>query len=61
MSTLLNEYDDIMIPAEVAEVYRVSPNTLSDWASEGVGPRFIQITKRTRRYRKADVLEHLEG
>ncbi|MGV2820504.1 helix-turn-helix domain-containing protein [Brevibacterium casei] len=50
-----------MLPSEVAEVYRVCTKTVNNWAAEGIGPRFIQVTSRVRRYRKADVLADLNG
>jgi hypothetical protein len=42
---------------EVAEYLQVTPKTLADWASRGVGPRYTRFGKggAATRYRWADV------
>lgn len=60
MDSLLSDYPPIMTRAEVAEVIRVEPRTLSNWAAEGIGPRCFFMSPRTPRYRKGDLLQYLE-
>lgn len=57
----LDSYPEIMTRSEVAEVLRVTPKTLGNWASKGVGPRCIFITETCPRYRKGDLIDYLEG
>lgn len=51
---------DRMHPAQVAQRYGITPETLSNWRREGKGPRWVKLGngKRPRvMYRTADVLK----
>lgn len=39
----------------------IAPRTLEHWRQTGEGPRFIRVGKKTIRYRKRHLDEHLES
>ena len=45
----------IYTPDELAERYRLSPETLAAWRKKGTGPRYFRAGKHAR-YRESDVL-----
>ena len=48
-------------PYEVAEIYGISKKTLESWRLRGCGPKFIRLDgSRLVRYRREDVLEHID-
>ncbi len=51
---------DLMTPAEVAALYRVSPKTVTRWANAGKMPSFRTLGGH-RRFRKADIRALLGG
>ena len=48
--------ETLLKPAEAAVFLGVHSNTLRSWRSAGTGPRYVQHTGRTIRYRVADLL-----
>ena len=52
--------EQLLKPAEAAAFLGVHSNTLRSWRSAGTGPRYVQHTGRTIRYRVADLLDHRE-
>lgn len=52
--------ETLLKPAEAAAFLGVHANTLRSWRSAGVGPRYVQHTGRTIRYRLCDLLDHRE-
>jgi hypothetical protein len=51
--------DELMTPEQLAEFLQVSTGTLANDRYLGKGPRFIKLGKLVR-YRRADVLAHLD-
>lgn len=54
--------DEMLTPAEAADVLRVHPVTLATWRANGTGPRWMKIGDRLRspvRYRRADIEQYL--
>ena len=52
--------ETLLKPSEAATFLGVHANTLRSWRSAGTGPRFVQHTGRTIRYRISDLLDHRE-
>ena len=52
--------DDYYTPAEVAEILRISPRTISDYRQRGIGPKYVDISYKVKRYLKAEVARYLE-
>ncbi len=52
--------EPLLMPAEVAVLFRVNPKTVTRWAKAGK-IRSIRTLGGHRRYRQADVLELLES
>ena len=50
--------ETLLKPSEAAAFLGVHSNTLRSWRSAGTGPRFVQHTGRTIRYRISDLLDH---
>ena len=50
--------ESLLKPSEAAQFLGVHSNTLRSWRSAGTGPRFVQHSGRTIRYRVADLLDH---
>ena len=50
--------ETLLKPAEAAQFLGCHPNTLRSWRSAGTGPRYVQHTGRTIRYRLCDLLDH---
>lgn len=61
MDSLLSDHPLILTRPEIAELLRVSDDTLSRWAKRGIGPRCVYLTEGTPRYMKGDVLDYLKG
>jgi predicted DNA-binding transcriptional regulator AlpA len=54
-----NDKQRLLTPAQVAEFYRVSVDTLAQWRSQRRGPRYIKIGNRLIRYRLSDLEMYL--
>ena len=54
-----DEHVDLMTPAEVARLFRVSVTTVTKWARSGLLPS-VRTLGGHRRFDRRDVLEHLE-
>ena len=52
--------ESLLKPNEAAAFLGVHSNTLRCWRSAGTGPRYVQHTGRTIRYRVADLLNYRE-
>ena len=52
--------ESLMTPAEVAQLFRVDPKTVSRWAQEGKLP-FIRTLGGHRRYPRDEVMRLLDG
>ena len=52
--------EQLLKPSEAAVFLGVHSNTLRSWRAAGTGPRFVQHTGRTIRYRISDLLDHRE-
>ncbi len=52
--------DDYYTPAEVAEILRVSPRTVIDYRHKGIGPHYVDISYKVKRYLKTEVARYLE-
>ena len=52
--------ETLLKPSEAAAFLGVHSNTLRSWRAAGTGPRFVQYTGRTIRYRISDLLDHRE-
>ena len=52
--------EQLLKPSEAAALLGCHTNTLRNWRSAGTGPRFVQHTGRTIRYRISDLLDHRE-
>ena len=52
--------ESLLKPAEAAQFLGVHANTLRSWRATGTGPRFVQHSGRTIRYRISDLLDHRE-
>jgi Helix-turn-helix domain len=46
---------DLMTPAAVADRLGVSTKLLERWRGTGEGPAFVRLTRKTLRYRAADI------
>ena len=46
---------DLLLPAGVADRLGVSTKVLERWRGTGAGPAFVRLTRKTLRYRAADV------
>ncbi|WP_076263171.1 BldC family transcriptional regulator [Intrasporangium flavum] len=53
------DHVDLMTPAEVARLFRVSVTTVTKWARSGLLPS-VRTLGGHRRFERRDVLEHLE-
>ncbi len=54
-----DEHVDLMTPAEVARLFRVSVTTVTKWARSGLLPS-VRTLGGHRRFERRDVLDHLE-
>ncbi|WP_323097019.1 BldC family transcriptional regulator [Intrasporangium sp. YIM S08009] len=54
-----DEHVDLMTPAEVARLFRVSVTTVTKWARSGLLPS-VRTLGGHRRFDRRDVLDHLE-
>ena len=52
--------ETLLKPSEAAAFLGCHPNTLRSWRTTGTGPRYVQHSGRTIRYRIADLLDHRE-
>ena len=54
--------DDVLIRrADLPQYIPVASQTLSRWACEGQGPRFIKVGRRLVAYRAGDIRQWLQG
>ena len=53
--------ETLLKPCEAAAFLNCHENTLRSWRAAGTGPRYVQHTARTIRYRLADLLDHREA
>lgn len=60
MTTEHTNLPQFLTSGEVAKLFRVDPSTLSRWRKAGKGPKPTQITAKTVRYRRDEVLKYLE-
>jgi len=54
----MSDNDDLLTPAEVAELFRVNPKTVTRWARSGKIAA-IRTLGGHRRFRKSDILDAL--
>ena len=52
--------EQLLKPSEAAVFLGVHSNTLRSWRATGTGPRYVQHSGRTIRYRISDLLDHRE-
>jgi predicted site-specific integrase-resolvase len=52
---------DLLLPAQVADRLGVSTKVLERWRGTGDGPAFVRLTRKTLRYRAADVEAFING
>ncbi len=57
----INSDDVLLTPAEAAERLAVSERVLERWRATGDGPRFAKLSRKTVRYRAADIREFVGG
>lgn len=57
---VIRDSDDVMLPAEVARLFRVDGKTVTRWANAGKLPSFRTLGGH-RRFRRADVERVLNG
>ncbi len=57
--TVTEHHQDLLTPAEVAELFRVDPKTVTRWANAGKIPT-LRTLGGHRRFRRADVMAMLE-
>lgn len=50
----------LLAPREAAAVMGINHKVLERWRAIGAGPRYIQLTRRTVRYRLEDIAAHIE-
>ena len=55
-----NEGQQLLRQGEVAEILNLSPRTLEAWRHRGGGPRYVLLTPRCVRYRRADLVTWIE-
>ena len=51
----------LLFPLEVAYLLGLDRRTLDSWRLRGDGPRFVRISARAIRYRRADLLAWIEA
>lgn len=54
------EVEELLYPAEVAQIAKTNINTLAYWRNQGTGPRFAKIGRRVV-YRRSEVLAWIEA
>lgn len=47
--------ESLLTEREAAAFLKLSPNTLSVWRSQGYGPPYLKLGRRTVRYRMTDL------
>jgi predicted DNA-binding transcriptional regulator AlpA len=52
-----NDPESLLMPIEAAHVLGLSPRTLETWRVRGGGPRYVRMSSRMVRYKRADVLD----
>ncbi len=58
----MDTFDETPISTEEsAKLIGVKPRTLFDWRRRGIGPRYVQLTPSTVRYRRGDVRAFIEA
>lgn len=57
----MTDIDQLLTPAEVAELLKLQPSTLVEWRRLRKGPRHIRVGHRTVRYRRSDIDAWLES
>ena len=55
LPALFHDPEPLLSPRAVAARFGVTPKTLERWRSTGEGPRFVRVSRRVVRYRRADV------
>ena len=53
--------DALILTVEAASLLGLDRRTLDSWRLRGGGPRFIRISARAVRYRRADLMEWIEA
>jgi excisionase family DNA binding protein len=56
-----NKEIELLTLQEVSDLLKVHPNTLRQWDDNGTLPAIRIGTKRTRRYKKQDIISFLES
>ncbi|MDL1953044.1 helix-turn-helix domain-containing protein [Candidatus Uhrbacteria bacterium UHB] len=56
-----HELPELLTLKEASEILKCHPNTLRQWDKKGILPAIRIGEKRTRRYRKEDILKFLQG
>lgn len=51
---------EFFTPAQLAKLAGVSPGTLANWRSSGMGPRYVKIGYHVVLYRKSQALSWLK-
>lgn len=46
---------------EVAQMLKITANTLQIWRHQGKGPRYVKLSRRAVRYRKKDILDWVQN
>ncbi|NCC61329.1 MAG: DNA-binding protein [Verrucomicrobiae bacterium] len=47
----------MLTPEQTSRMLCISPRTLENWRYRGMGPKYLQISKRCIRYRLSDIEE----
>lgn len=53
--------DRLLLPSEVAQIFRISPKTVTRWADQGLIPAVRANPRAHRRYRESDVRALIKG
>jgi predicted DNA-binding transcriptional regulator AlpA len=53
--------EQLLTPADVAKLLGVGVRTLERWRREGEGPRYVQLSRKTIRYREEAVAHFVRG
>lgn len=56
-----NEYDRLLTIFQVADRLGVTPKTMHNWATRGIGPAKVKLNARVVRYRLSDVEDFINS
>ena len=54
--TDLTDHDYLLTTRQVAKMVGLAPYTVAKYRMKGVGPKYLQLGRKTIRYKKSDVL-----